>query len=278
MKKVSIQGIRGAFHEEAANLYFKKDVEIIPNLTFSDLVCSVQDETADYGVIAIENTISGTINQNLEIIRQHNVQIIGEQKLRIVQNLGVLPGTKMKDLTEVRSHYMAINQCRKYFSNHPNIKLIDEEDTALSAKNIADKHLEKVGAIGSLDAMKFYGLEVLEKSIESNKLNFTRFFVIKKRDSNPPSIGDKLTVQLTLDHKVGSLARLLSKFQLCNASLTKIESAPIIGNPWNYQFYIEAEIAENSYDQIIETLNSETIEFKILGRYQPHKSHSHESI
>lgn len=273
MKKVSIQGIIGAFHQEAAINYFNEELEIIPNLTFLELVKSVEDGSADYGIIAIENTISGTINQNLRLISEHQVQICGEQKMRIVQNLGVLKGTRVEDLKEVRSHYMAINQCRNYFSSHPAIRLVEEEDTALSAKNVADLQLKDVGAIGSIEAMNHYGLEVLEESIESNKLNFTRFFIIKKLDKNAIQSGNKVTLQLTLNHEVGSLANLLSGFQSLRASLTKIESAPIIGQPWNYQFFLEAELqSDTNYGALLELLHAQTVEFDILGRYESHNS------
>ncbi len=270
MKKIAIQGIKGAFHEEAANLYFKKKLEIVPNLTFRKLVLSVENGSADMGIIAIENTISGTIHQNLKLVREHDVCISGEQKIRIIQNLGVYPGTKVEDLTEVRSHYMAINQCRNYFINHPHIQLIDEEDTALSAKNVMEQKLSSTGAIGSIAAMKHYGLDVLEKSIESNKLNYTRFLIIQKGKLALPEIGKKLTLQLILNHEVGALAKFLKAIQLVGASLTKIESLPIPGDPWNYEFYIDLEMTtDRSYSGIIHILHSHALHFEVLGRYTP---------
>jgi prephenate dehydratase len=233
----------------------------------------------NFGVVAIENTISGTINQNLDLIANHNVHICGEQKLRIIQNLGVLPGARIEDLKEVRSHYMAINQCRSFLSQYPYIKIVDEEDTALSARRIAEQQLKDVGAIGSIEAMEYYGLEVLASGIETNKQNFTRFYVITKGQSNISEVDTKFTIKLILNHDVGCLANLLTGFKEIEASLCKIESAPIVGKPWQYLFFIEVDVVSNNHAQnLIRLLESSTSEFKILGHYAPAKIHTHAAV
>lgn len=274
MKKVAIQGIKGAFHQEAAIKYFGNDILIDSNPDFKSLVHSVESGNAHYGVIAIENTISGTINQNLKLIADKDVTICGEQKIRIIQNLGALKGTKLNDLKEVRSHYMAINQCRDFFVKYPGIKLTDASDTALGAKSIADNNLHNVGAIASKHAIDQYGLQILEESIESDKLNYTRFYIIKKSDNKIVNEkGNKITIQLVLSHDVGSLANLLNGFQALNISLTKIESSTIVGSPWKYQFFIEVELNDlSTYDDMLDWVSKQTVRSQILGRYQSCKS------
>lgn len=279
MKKVSIQGVRGAFHEEAAKAFFQEPFEVVPQMTFEALIKDVESGGSDYGLVAIENTISGTINENFELIAKHGVHICGEQKLRINQNLGALPGTRIEDLREVRSHYMAIHQCREFLSSYPQIKLVEEEDTALSAKRIAEEQLVNVAAIGSKEAMDHYGLEVLQAGIETIHLNYTRFYVISAEPTPPQPEATKLTIKLMLDHQVGCLATLLFDLQKLNASLSKIESAPIIGTPWKYQFFIELEIPSVHHENVVnELLKKDTTEFKVLGHYQPSKIESYATL
>ncbi|MFK7757904.1 MAG: prephenate dehydratase [Flavobacteriales bacterium] len=268
MKKISIQGIKGAFHEEAAKTYFREELEIVPHLTFSELVKAVESGESDLGIIAIENTIAGTIHQNLRLIQDHEVRISGEQKLRIVQNLGVLNGTTLNELTEVRSHYMALHQCQKFFSAFPHIKLVEVEDTALSALQVAEENLKTVGAIASIEAINHYGLDTIEKSIETNKKNFTRFYILERTSRTGVLNGTKAVLNFTLKHEVGALAGLLSAFQRVNASLTKIESSPIIGQPWEYQFFIELEfLAPDSLEHILNLLPEHTVKHDLLGVY-----------
>ncbi len=268
MKKVSIQGIKGAFHEEAARNYFNTEIEIVPNKTFEDLVKSVDEQESDYGIIAIENTISGTIHPNLNLVLNSSLQITGEVYLPITQNLVALPGTKLEDIRQVTSHYMAINQCREYLKGLPNIRLIESDDTALSIKQIAKHRIAEVAAIGSKLAANYYGLEIIEEHIETNKENYTRFYIIEKQNKHNSSENNKASLALTIPHKKGSLAIILNIISFYDINLTKIESVPIIGEPWHYLFYIDVQFNQyNDYHQMLQALNPLTDKIKILGEY-----------
>lgn len=233
---VSIQGIRGAFHEEAANSYFGNEVEILPQVSFQQLVESVSMNEANYGTMAIENTISGTIHNNFNLIRQSDLHIIGEVYLRIEQNLAALPGVSLDEIKQVESHYMAINQCRGFFRAYPHIQLIDAEDTAASMLKIAQLGLTQTAAIGSRLAARQYGLNIIASSIETNKKNYTRFLILSK-NKNQGNQFNKASLALLLPHKQGSLAKILSIIDIYGINLSKIESMPVIGEPWHYLLY-----------------------------------------
>ncbi len=266
---VSIQGIKGAFHQEAAEEYFGQKTEILPQHTFQGLVDSVSHEEAEYGIMAIENTISGTIHNNFNLIRQSNLQIVGEVYLRIEQNLAALPGTPLSQLTHVESHYMAINQCREFFRSHPQIKLIDAEDTAGSMRNIAENKLQKTGAIGSKLAAEQYGLEIIAKGIETNKQNYTRFLTLKKQEEQNTEDFNKASLALLLPHKQGSLAKILSIIDIYGLNLSKIESMPVIGEPWHYLFYIDVLFDKvKIYQDMLQAIRPLLNELHILGEYQ----------
>jgi len=266
--KISIQGIKGAFHEEAARLYFSEKISIVENLTFDEVISSVENNDADAGVMAIENSISGTIHSNLERIRNSKLTIVGEIYLRIAQNLAVNKGVKLADLTRVESHYMAINQCRTFFRNHPQIKLIDMEDTALSMKSVSENKLITTGAIGSKLAAAYYDLEIIEEEIESNTKNFTRFLIIKRIGLQTEAV-DKSSIQLVLDNKKGGLANILNIIHKYNIDLNKIESIPIVGEPWHYQFYIDVLYEKFSqYEMMLKELQKYTESLSILGNYR----------
>jgi len=266
--RISIQGIKGAFHQEAAKKYFEGQIEILPQLSFKDVAESVINKQADYGMMAIENTISGTIHNNLNLIRQSNLHISGEVYLHIQQNLAALPGTRMADIQQVHSHYMAINQCREYFLHFPHIKLVDSEDTALSMKMVAERQARPLAAIGSKLAADLYGLEILAESIETNKKNYTRFLVVENKKTASASNYDKASLAVLLPHQKGSLAKVLSMIDFYHINLSKIESLPIIGEPWHYLFYIDV-LFENSkvYQQMLEAIQPMVDELQILGEY-----------
>jgi len=267
--KVSIQGIKGAFHEEAAKNYFNLDIEIVPKITFEDVIESVKSQETDYGIMAIENTISGTIHTNLNLIKQSGLKINGEVYLPIKQNLVALPGTQLEDLNQVNSHYMAINQCRDFFRNYPKIRLVESEDTALSIKHIAKHRIAEVAAIGSKLAAKYYGLEIIAEGIETNKKNYTRFLIIEKQTKNNQEDFNKASLALTLPHKKGSLAIILNIISFYDINLTKIESVPVIGDPWHYLFYIDVQFdSKENYQQMNQALNPIVDEIKKLGEYK----------
>jgi len=269
MKKVSIQGIKGAFHEEAAQSYFNSEIEIIPNLTFENVIESILDGKSDYGIIAIENTISGTIHPNLNLIRQSDLKITGEVYIPIIQNLVALPGTKIEDLNQVNSHHMALDQCRDFFKKYPKIRLVESEDTALSIQQIAKHRICDVAAIGSKIAAKHYGLEIIAENIETNKKNYTRFLILERRTNTKNDKFNKASLAITLPHKKGSLAIILNIISFYNINLTKIESVPVIGEPWHYLFYIDLQFdANDSYSKMIRSLSSLVDEIKVLGEYK----------
>jgi len=267
---VSIQGIRGAFHEVAARQYFDKTkIEIIENRTFAELIESVKSNLVDYGVIAIENTISGTIHQNLDLVKESGVSICGEIFLRIQQNLAVLPGETLLSLKEIRSHYMAINQTREFFRAYPHINLVESDDTAISIKEVAEKKLAGVGAIGSQWAIDLYGLKMLAQGIETNKKNFTRFWIIKSKvDSESFEKSSKASLSIVLPNKKGSLSQILSIISFYDIDLTKIESSPIIGEPWHYRFFIDVKYQSYSnFLSMMAAIKPLAHEFVNLGCY-----------
>jgi prephenate dehydratase len=274
MKKVAIQGVSGAFHEIAAREFFQgEEIDILPCNTFKELFQSLADDDSLLGIVAIENTIAGSLLQNHNLLRESGCLIIGEHKLRIEHNLVVLPGQKIEDIDEVYSHPIALMQCEDFLDEHRHIKAIESEDTALSAKDIADNKLTRRGAICSSLAAEKYGLEIIAKGIETNKRNFTRFLIIAE-----PKLAEELTkgVELnksslvfTLPHEEGSLAKVLSILSFYHVNLTKIQSLPIIGEEWKYQFYINLTFNDYTrYRQSLEAIIPLTKDFQILGEYK----------
>ena len=272
-KRIVIQGYPGAFHEMAARHYYEEsDIDIIPADSFPELVKMVEDpEQADIGFMAIENTLAGGILPNHKLINNSSLHITGEIYLRIVQNLMVLPGQKIEDLEEVHSHYMAIAQCRKYFSQYPHIQLVESLDTALSAKEIRDGNLKGRGAIASELAAEMYGLEILGPSIETNKQNYTRFLVLQHQyfSGNDANKVDKASISFTTSHEAGSLNRVLSVLAAYNVNLSKIQSVPIEGRHWEYMFFVDLT-AESSLrlDQALNAIRPICHNLKVLGLYE----------
>ena len=270
-KLIAIQGIKGAFHEEAAHKVFGKSIEIVPCLSFSEATDKLANGVLDYAIMAIENTISGTILNNYELIREKNLSIVGETYLHIKQNLGVVRGANIKTLKEVSSHYMALNQSRKYFEPHKHISLVESSDTASSLKEVAEKGSTEYGAVGSKLAIEYYGLEMLAESIESNKQNFTRFAVLS--NSRAENIENrKVSLSIILPHQAGSLSNVLSMLHLLGINLTKIESSPVIGRPFQYRFYLDMILSDKvSFEASLEALKPLTEEVLVLGRYKAEK-------
>lgn len=265
---VCIQGIKGAFHEEAAIKHFGNSIGIIPQLTFSNVVSAIKNGEADSGMMAVENTISGTIHTNLNLIRDSDLKIVGEEYLRIKQNLVTLPGTTIDQLEQVGSHYMAINQCRSFFNMYPHIKLLETEDTALIMQEIAEKQMTTMGGIGSSLAAEYYGLEILAEGIETNKKNYTRFLVLEKEKPIETDF-DKSSLSLTLRNKKGSLSQVLSIIAFYGVDLSKIESLPILGEPWHYRFYIDLLFDDVSqYKHMLLAVKPLIDQLEVLGEYK----------
>ena len=267
---VAIQGIRGAFHEEAARVYFNHDISIVPCMRFDELLDSVETGKSDYGVIAVENTIAGSLNQNLVLIHKSDVHIVGEVSLRIRQTLGALPGQQLTDIKEVMSHHMALHQSRAFLNTLGDVRLVEIEDTALGAKRIAEDKLTGVAAVGSIEAMSFYGLDVLADEIETNKLNHTRFFVVAKgKGIFDDELSTKSTLHLVIPSRPGSLYDVLGIFKEFNINLTKIESIPIEGQPYHYGFIIDCEFScYGDLKEAIHSLDGLVERHTIIGVYR----------
>jgi prephenate dehydratase len=274
--RVAIQGGYGAFHEIAAKHYFEnEDIEIITANSFKDLFKSLKNNHADLGIMAIENSIAGSILPNYNLLQDSNMKVIGEIYLRIKQNLVAMPGVKIEDIEEVYSHPIAILQCQLFFDKYPQIKLLDSIDTALSAKEIADKKLKKVGAICSKLAADKYGLDILADSIETNKMNYTRFLILAdkigyhKVDKNL----EKASLTFSLHHETGSLSKVLSILSYYGINLTKIQSMPIMGKDWEYQFYVDVTFDDYvMYRQSLDAIRPFTSKLDIMGEYSKGKT------
>lgn len=271
-RKIAIQGVKGCFHEQAARLFYEgqgcSSPEIVECAEFDDLYKSLSRGQAQAAVMAIENTVSGGLLPNFELLRKYDRKIKGEVFLRIQQNLMALPGQKIEDIKEVRTHYMAINQTREFFKDYPWIRLVESEDTAKSAADVAQNNLLGVGAVASELAARLYGLDILARSIETYKQNFTRFLIlddglnVDKKDVN------KASWCFTLNHKPGSLAHVLTILSFYDMNLTRIQSLPIPGQEWQYFFYVDIKFEDYlRYEQALSAVRPLMEDLNILGEY-----------
>jgi prephenate dehydratase len=269
--RVGIQGYAGAFHEIAARYCFQDNpIDIVPAHTFEDLVRMIeQQEQADVGLMAIENTLAGSLMHNYKLLHESRLSISGEVYLRIKQNLMALPGQRIEDLREVHSHPIAIAQCHAFFARHPHIRLVETVDTALSARQIREQEQQGIGAIASDLAAQLYGMEILAESIETDKKNHTRFLVLQREEqASPKPTAEKASLSFAVNHEVGSLYKVLAVLAAYNANLTKIQSAPIIGHPWEYRFFLDF-VMEGSvgFEHAIEAIRPLTHDLRVLGIY-----------
>lgn len=273
--RVTIQGVEGCFHDAAAREYFEgRDIETVPFVTFPEMFDALDTDASLVGIVAIENTIAGSLLQNHELLRQHNLRIIGEHKKRISHVLAALPGQTVDSLVEVNSHPMALMQCELYLRRHPNLKMIEAYDTAGSAKEIAENKIAGHAAVCGEFAANLYGLEILEKGIETNKRNFTRFLIVTNSllasEIGPKeSEINKSSIVFTLPHVGGALSKVLTILSFYDINLSKIQSMPIIGREWEYRFY--ADLTFNSmvrYHQAIDAVRPLTNELVIMGEYK----------
>ena len=272
MKKVAIQGVKGCFHEQAARLFYEQSEGVVPDIcecsTFDGLYSSVEAGDADAAVMAIENTVSGGLLPNFELLRRYDRKIKGEVFLRIQQNLMALPDQTIEDIKEVRTHYMAINQTREFFKNYPWIRLVESEDTAKSAAEVAAEGLMGVGAVASTLAAELYGLEILADSIETYKQNFTRFLVLDDSIQVDKSKVNKSSMCFTLSHTPGSLAHVLTILSFYGMNLTRIQSLPIPGQEWQYFFYVDIKFQDYlRYEQALAAVRPLMEDLNILGEY-----------
>ncbi|SFU49992.1 prephenate dehydratase [Pustulibacterium marinum] len=269
-EKVAIQGIKGCFHHKVALEYFGENVDIVECLSFDALVDEVVKGNATIAVMAIENSIAGSIIPNYALIDSNNLHVIGEYFLNISHNLMVLPGQTIEDITEVHSHPMALLQCKEFFKKYPHIRLIEAADTAEAAKIISEKQLKGAGAIASSTAAELYELEVLNSDIQTIKDNSTRFVIVKTQNSVLPKDQiNKASLKFELDHKRGSLATVLNVMSDCRLNLTKIQSLPVIETPWKYAFFVNVTFdAYADFDKAVKLLTIMADKFKILGEYK----------
>jgi prephenate dehydratase len=275
---VAIQGGFGAFHEIAAKQFFGSiPIEIVPCETFTDLFNELQDKKADCGIVAMENSVAGSLLQNLNLLRESGLSIMGEQYLRIVQNLIALPGQTVDDIREIHSHPIAIQQCSAFLNElrRKGVRIIDSTDTALSVKWIRDEKLLGIGALGSSMAAQMYNMDILKTEVETNKRNFTRFQIITESDKVKEleqianQIINKATLCFSLQHEEGRLSQVLSVLSFYRMNLTKIQSLPIVGVEWEYFFYIDLVFNDyNRYQQALDAVKPLTEHLQILGEYQ----------
>ena len=270
MKRVAIQGYKGCFHEQAARLFYGNAVVPVECDTFPDLYTAMENGQADAAVMAIENTVSGGLLHNFDLLRRQGKQVKGEVYIRIGQNLMALPGQKLEEIREVRTHYMAINQTRPWFEEHaPWIRLIESEDTAKSAAQLAASGEKGVGAVAGELAAQLYGLEILAPGIETHKQNFTRFLILDDHMEVPREQIDKALLCFTLPHKPGSLAHILTILSFYEMNLTRIQSLPIPGREWQYFFYIDIKFADYlRYTQALTAVRPLLEDLEVLGEYK----------
>lgn len=266
--KISIQGETGSFHETAAKKYFNYDeFDIVPCATFDQTLQVVTEGKADFAVMAIENARSGSMLYNYTLIRESGMKILGEQNLRIKQNLMALKGQTMEDIKEIRSHPIALAQCMTFLNQHPGITLIETEDTAASARVVSQKQLKGVAAIGPINAAQLYDLEILAEGIETYKQNYTRFVVVGHEEKGNKK-GDKVSICFSTGHKPGSLAAVLIILSNMNINLSKIQSVPYLNGEWEYMFYCDLELDKHTKSEIIyRILEHHTQNLEILGVY-----------
>lgn len=278
MKRIAIQGVEGSYHDMAAHRYFEdEEIELICCATFEELFEQMARDTKVIGMMAIENTIAGSLLHNYELLRESGLSIVGELKLRISHSIMCLPEDNWEDIKEVNSHPVALAQCRRWLTEHPSMKVVEAEDTAGSAEMISRLKMRGHAAICSKFAAPIYGMKILEEGIETNKHNFTRFLVMcdpwQADELCNPTQSNKSSIVFTLPHNEGSLSQVLSIFSFYRINLTKIQSLPIIGREWEYMFYVDLSYSDYMrYRQSIDAVRPLTKQFKILGEYKDGKS------
>ncbi|WP_185870751.1 prephenate dehydratase [Blattabacterium cuenoti] len=239
MKKIAIQGVKGCFHHAAVSRYFEGDhYKLMECSSFRELAFSVAKSNVDIGVMAIENTIAGTILTNYSLLSEYNLRIVGEIYMPVQHHLMAFPGQKIEDIKEIYSHPMALLQCELFIDAHSDIKISEYSDTAASAKYISVHKKKGLAAIASENAAKEYDLEIISRNIQTIASNFTRFFIIKNFSQKENDF-NKASLRLKILHTTGSLSKILSLISSLEINMTKIQSIPIIERPWEYSFYVD---------------------------------------
>ena len=269
-KTVAIQGAEGSNHHKVARDFYGSEIHLKECMSFDVLVDSLLDGSADLGVMALENTIAGSIIPNYALIDKYNLHIIGEEYLHIHHHLMGLKGQEIKDVKEIWSHPMALLQCKEFFKKHPHIKLVEDVDTAEVAKRISKENLIGIGAIAPKIAAEIFNLKVIEDEIQTIKDNATRFVIVQTQESN---IGieaiNKASLKFELNHKRGSLAAILNVLSDCKMNLTKIQSIPVIETPWKYSFFVDVTFDNyKNFEKAKAIIAIMAEEFKVLGTYK----------
>lgn len=270
MKKIAIQGIQGSNHHIVAKNYYHENIILNECLSFDSLTDSLITQKSDEAIMAIENTIAGSIIPNYALIDKHNLHIIGEYYLPIHHHLMALPNQKINDIKEVCSHPMALLQCKEFFKQYPFIKLVEDADTSAVAKTIAEQKIKGIAAIAPKIAADIFELEVIEDEIQTIKNNETRFVILQtQKPQNNTSQINKASLRFELDHKRGSLAAILNVMSDCKLNLTKIQSLPIIETPWKYAFFVDVTFdTYEDHEKAKSIIQIMANNFKILGEYK----------
>lgn len=268
MKKIAIQGIAGSYHHEAVSRFFETEPQLLECDSFRDLAWALKNKEVDIAVMAIENTIAGSILPNYALLSRLNLKIIGETYLRIHHHLLSLPEVTISEIQEIHSHPMALLQCEVFFDSLSGIKLIESVDTAFSAKEIAENKWKRVACVAPKKSAEIYGLKVLNDDIQSNPDNFTRFFVVAREENNNPSF-DKVSLRFSLKNYAGSLVSVLEEIARLGINMTKIQSLPLVKQPGEYSFYIDILIDDSGqYNDLIGFMNQRISDLEILGKYK----------
>jgi prephenate dehydratase len=266
--RVAIQGTKASFHEAAAFKYFGKEIETIECESFKQTCVSMQQDEADFVVMAIENSIAGSLLPNYSLLREYNFSITGEVYLPIQLHLMALPGVKFEDIKYVTSHPIAIRQCIDFFDQFPHLQVIESSDTAACAKKIRDEQLTDTVAIANTLAAELYGLNIIERRIESNKKNYTRFLILKRHASEDNQGTNKASICFQVGNAIGTLSKVLNIFSEEKINLSKIQSMPVLGKRNDYNFYIDIEWNNvEQYDRALRKVLKYTVNFNIMGEY-----------
>ncbi len=270
IKSIAIQGVRGSYHYGVAQQYFDGKINIVECLTFDDTIQSLLLKESDAVVMAIENSIAGSIIPNYALLDTHNLHIVGEYYMDIQHCLMAMPDQSINDIKEVHSHPMALLQCKAFFKDYPHVKLVEAKDTAEVAKQISEKKTKGIGAIAGSNAAELFDLEILASSIQTVKTNETRFVIVKQQNSEiRKNQINKASLKFELDHKRGSLATILNVMSDCKLNLTKIQSLPKIDTPWKYAFFVDATFADYlDFEKAVSIMKLMAQNFKVLGEYK----------
>ncbi len=267
---IAIQGAKGSNHHKVARNFYGTTIQLKECMSFDFLVDSLLNKTATIGIMALENTIAGSIIPNYALIDKNNLHIIGEEYLNIHHHLMALPNQQITDIKEVCSHPMALLQCKEFLKKHPHIKLVEDVDTAEVAKRISINKLKGVAAIAPKIAADIFDLHIIEDEIQTIKDNATRFVIIQTTASNNGIDKiNKASLKFQLDHKRGSLAAILNVLSDCKMNLTKIQSLPVIESPWKYSFFVDVTFNDyKDYQKAIAIIKIMALEIKVLGTYK----------